>query len=433
MMHKYLLYFISITLFFFNCKRDDNELKSPEISIERPFQNQSFAYGETINIKGQITHENPIKAVKIVLLDENKNSEISTAINITNTGNSYVINSNIILNNALYAGNICYVSVSAHDGLNMKNFYVPIQYSPVARKRLGFIYLSQATNGYIKVNLIDSTNHESEIYSLSGEYHVSDIVCKYNKLFFAGGTSGSFVAFDIQEGYVDWLLSNQSVLQQPWFKSIYYYNNCVYVSTQDGKINSYSMDGTLIRSVQCVTSWSAKELLDFDGRFFALVEKSGAINSEITQFYSASGQFINQQVLNIRASKFFAKEPGQLLIFGSDGTYSKAYTFYYLQNTYQTMYNFGSKNIVDVQQINSNQYLILSTQEVLLFDASATGSVSTLCYVMNGQQLLVDGSNNQFLVPKDNQIMIFNLTTGALQTVLYTNNNVKKAHLYYNR
>lgn len=432
-MHKYLLFFIATLFFFINCKRDDEELKSPEITIDRPSQNQSFSFGETINISGTVTHTKTIKSIKIVLLDENKNAEVSTPINISEAGNSYVINSNIILNNTLLSGNLHYLCITAHDGLNIKKHFIPIQYSPVPRKKLGIVYLSQTTNGYIQANIIDTLNMERELYSISGEYSVSEIICKYNKLVFAGGTSGSLIAFNIEEGYADWYLSNQSTLQQPWFKGLYYTNNIVYVATQDGKIIGYTMDGNPISSIQCPTNWSAKELLDYDGRFFAMVEKTGSTNTQISQFYSASGQFINQQVLNFKASKFFKKEPGQLLVFGNDGSFTKAYIFYYLINTYQPLYDFGTKNIVDVVEINEHQFLILTTQEVLLFNATASANVSTLCYVMNGKHLLIDTQNNQFLVPKDNQIMVFDLTSGALQTVLYTNNNVQKAHLYYNR
>lgn len=435
-MRKCLLFFVIITAILSSlnsCKKEDVEQKTPEIEVDSPLPNQNYSYGNTIQVNGLVTHNQNLRSIKIGVYDANKDVECIPAISFQNTGNSYTIHCMIELNNRLMEDGLYYVGVVAHDGLYIKKHYVPFHYISMPRKKLGILFLTKTTSNQTRVSLIDTLNYESVLFSTYGDNCVSEMVCKYNQLIFAGAYYGSLVARNIEDRISEWEVPNQSDLLQPWFKCLYYNNNTLYAATQNNVITGYSMNGLPVKSYQCNSGWSANELLEYDGRFFAVVENLGYQIPQIAQFYSASGQFISQQPLSFTTLKMFPKAPGELMIFGFEGYYAKAYTFYFTENNYQTTYNFGTKSIIDVVDLGSNHYLVLTTTEVLLFNSAPGGNATPLCYTTNGKQLLVDITEGTFLVVKDNQIMVFNLTSGEMETIFYTNNTINKAHLYYNR
>lgn len=301
---------------------------------------------------------------------------------------------------------------------------------------LGVIYFTPGYGNYnTVVQYVDTTF--SDIYKgySSGDYQASEISSNYNRLFIAGALTGQLSVSNINTPYLQlqWSLPNQSNNTSAWFKNLYFDNNLIYVSTDNSAITGYTIDGMPVKNYLCPNNWKAIKTLDYDGRFFAVVEKQGYPQQEIAQFYSSSSQFLNQQPLTFQTIKMYGLQSGQLLIFGNENSIGKSYIYYFLDNQINIQTVFGSAEIVDVEQINNNQFLVLTTQGVLLYNSDLSVGISMLSAVTNAKSILYDPINSQYFVIQPYKISAYAYPEGTLKNSINTSTQILKAHLYYNR
>lgn len=435
-MRNFLLFFLFILFFCASCKKADQEEHAPMIDISTPFENQLFAFGDTIHLKGTITDQNMIQSVKISLYDRNKNYEVVPSISYTNVGNHYTLDCQIPINDPSIETGLYFIGITAHDGIYLKKYFIPIQITEMRKIFLGVIYFTPGYGNYnTVVQYVDTTFSDTYKGSSSGDYQASEISSKYDRLFLAGALTGRLYVSNINTPTLQfqWSLPNQSNNTSAWFKNLYFDNNLLYVSTDNSAITGYTIDGTPVKNYLCPNNWKAVKTLDYDGRFFAVVEKQGYTQLEMAQFYSSSSMFLNQQPLTFQPVKMYGMQSRQLLMFGNENSIGKSYIFYFLDNQITTHTVFGSAEIMDVAQVNTNQFLVLTTQGVLLYNSDLSVGISMLSAVTNAKSILYDPINSQYFVIQPYKISAYAYPEGTLKNSITTSTQILNAHLYYNR
>ncbi len=435
-MNRFLFFFVLLFIAGTSCKKKEFDESAPLITVNSPAENSFIRFGDTLNIIGKISDETLVKSVKISIYDQNKDVEVIPSINYQNLGKEFNLNCNIPINNPLITTGIYYVCITAHDEMYVSKHFIPINIAEERRKYLGIIYLNK-TNYYTALNLLDASNNNHSLTNLQGDLQSSEISSQYQQFYVGGALTGGLRALNIRNEAtnfsINWEIQNQSNGISPWFKSLYFENNLIYVSTGDGKIVAYTTSGSPVKSNQLASGWVANQMLDYDGRFFAIIEKLGYEFPQMAQYYSSSGTFINQLPLTFQPLKMFAKEPGQLIIFGIENEVSKAYIFYFTEDHVNVQKVFGSSEIRDVAQINSNQFLVLTSNGVLLYNTDLNIPTTSLNSVLGGNLILFDSLNNQYFVIKPFSITTYNYPLGTVKATYNSSVQIEKAHLYYNR
>ena len=432
-MNRFLIIFIFLLSIVVGCKKTETSDSGPVITISSPTQNLYFNYGDTIKVRGKVTNERNIQSVKISIYNQNKDVEVVPSVNFTNLSKEFDINQNIVFTDPTISTGIYYVCVSAHDGLKINKIFIPINLVEMRKKLLGILCYTYNTQYFKTLSLLDTLNNIHSINTFEGDYETSEVSSQYRLIFSGGALTGDFMCYDLSYNRTNWHLSNLSNNISAWFRSTYFHNSIIYVSTNNGIINGYTIAGTPVKSYRLENNWVGVQMLNYENRFFAIVEKLGYNLPQIAQFYNSSSQFLNQQPLTFQPIKMFENEPGQLIIFGVENGISKSFLFYYEDNHINVHTVFGSTTIKDVVKISDTQYLILTTEGVLLYSSDLNVGISMLCSFTNGNSILFDSLNNQFFVISAFSISTYNFPSGSLKSTYNSPKQILKTHLYYNR
>ena len=83
--------------------------------------------------------------------------------------------------------------------------------------------------------------------------------------------------------------------------------------------------------------------------------------------------------------------------------------------------------------MSSEKYLVLTNQQVYVYDRNQSIGLMTLNTASGGKQLLYDPIGNSYFVVKSLQIDRYSYPNGALLNAIPLAQPISKAHLYYNR
>lgn len=432
-MKKYLYFFIIFSLLFSACKKSEEDLSAPSIMVFSPSLNQPFAVGDTIKIEAKITDDISIEKIIISVLDKLKNSEVLSAITYTNCGKEKYISCNIIINNNLIESDLYYITIVASDISNSKHYYIPIYIRGLSRELQGIIYLSEENNNTTEIWQIDTLGVNLKRATIPGDYSLSEISSKYQLLFVAGEFTGKLNAIDLQDNTVLWSLANQTNNTLPWFYSINFTQNTLFVGTQNSAITGYSTTGMAIRAYSSTTTWHATKIIETEGRIIAQTQSVATASPKLMQFYSSSANYILEQDIPFLITNFFSLNTENILLVANQNERGCVYSYNFLLHSMSTICESTTDKIIDAIQINSSEFLILTTQQVLKLDLSQQNNLYSISTVSDGKQLLFDEISNQFFVVKNQEIATYSFTSGMLKNTISTTKPIAHAHLLYNR
>ena len=426
----FILFFLIIT---FGCKKLEEDDTAPSIQVFSPIVNQQYNVGDTIFVSATVKDDMALDVIKVSLYDYNKNSEMIHSVVFSDNGKEKQISCYMVLDNVGMENGIYYLAISASDGTNSKNYFVPILVNGLTRKLLGIIYVSTPTVNSVEVRRIDTLQQDSLIVVLSGDFATSELSSKYQKLFVAGAQTGNLHAIDLSNNSASWSVINQSNNGLPWFYQLYFSNSLLYVSTQDGLISGYSVNGMRSKVYTLPTSWHGVEFIDAERRFIAQVENVPTAKPQLAQFYNSSTSFITQQEIQFDIVKLCPYNTEKILAFANQNGTGTIYEFNFLLHSFNTLTNISNREIIDVVQISKEQYLVLTPQQVYLYNHEQSMGLLSLNATTGGKQLLYDEITNCYFVIKPNQIDRYAFSNGSLVNSILASKPISKAHLYYNR
>ncbi len=432
-MKRNLLFILFFLIIGFGCKKSEEDESAPSIQIFSPIINQQYNVGDTIFVSATVKDDMVLDVIKVSLYDYNKNSEMVHFLVFKDNGKEKKIDCYMILDNATIESGIYYLAVSASDGTNSKNYFVPIFVNGLTRKLLGFIYVSIPMNNTIDVRRIDTLENDSLIIGLEGDFSASELNSKYQKIFVAGAQTGNLYAVDLSNNTISWSVVNQSNNGLPWFYQLYFSNNLLYVSTQDGLISGYSINGMRSKVYTLPVSWHGVEFIDAERRFIAQVENVSVANHQLAQFYNSSASFITQQAIPFDIVKLCPYNTEKIMVFANLNGGGTIYEFDFLLHSFNTLTEISNQEIIDVVQISKEQYLILTTQQIYLYNHGQSIGLASLNFVADGKQVLYDENTNCYFVVKSQQIDQHSLPNGSFVNSIMVSKPISKAHLYYNR
>lgn len=239
-MYKRGLFILLYVLFICSCNKEGDSY-SPKITITKPYENQFFMAGETVNVLATICDDRKLENVNIKILNNNFVG-VSASQTFYPENNCTEINRDISIDNILLPGGTYYVQVSAFDGTNTTNEFRKIRINEVSKK-LKFILVLTKKNGALTINKIDSLHHVSQLKTITTDYCGSAVSCDAQQLYIAGRHTGDVSVYGIS----DWqLLWNVPVIVNPpfpYFKAVDVHNTQLYVSFREGRFAIYNGTG----------------------------------------------------------------------------------------------------------------------------------------------------------------------------------------------
>jgi len=428
-----LLLFLIFLIIVSGCKKSEEDQTAPTIQFFSPITNQQFKVGDTILVSAIVKDDEALESIKVSLYDYNKNSEMIQSVIFNEIGKEKKISCNMVLDNAGMENGIYYLAISASDGMNSKNFFVPVSVNGLPRNLLGIIYISTPTENSVEVRKIDSLLQDSLMVALSGDFAASELSSKYQKLFVAGARTGHLQAIDLSNNSISWSVINQCNNGLPWFYQLYFSNSLLYVSTQDGLISGYSVNGMRSKVYTLPISWHGVEFIDAERSFIAQVEDVPTVRPQLALFYNSSASFISKQELQFDIVKFCPYNTEKILSFANQNGTGTIYEFNFQLHSFNTLAHIPNQEIIDVAQVSTEQYLILTAQHVYLYNHSQSIGMMTLNTAVGGNQLLYDATSNCYFVVKSNQVDRYTFPNGSLVNSIMASKPISKAHLYYNR
>lgn len=432
-MKNILLLFSIFLIIISGCKKTEEDQTSPVIECSSPIPNQQFKVGDTIWVSATISDDENIESIKVSLYDADKNCEMIHSVVYRDNGKEKQIACEMVLDNAGMDNGTYYLGITASDGVNSKNYYVPVSVNGLPRKLWGILYVCTPTTNSVEVRRIDTLMQDSILVSLSGDFSSSELSSKYQKLFIAGAQTGNLQAIDLPGKTISWSVINQSNNGLPWFYGLYFSNNFLYAATQDGFISGYTANGMRIKVYTLPTSWHGVEFIEAGGRFIAQVEDVATRYPQIAQFYSGSASFISQREVQFKAVKFYPYNSDKILTFANLDGVGRIYEFNFLPHSFNEVAEIPNQQIIDVVQLSAEKYLVLTNQQVYVYDHSQSIGLMTLNAASGGKQLLYDTISNCYFVVKSLQIDRYSFPNGALLNSISVVQPISKAHLYYNR
>lgn len=423
---------ILLLIVFFSCKKEE-EAVYPVIVTELPIENTIYTSGDTVTIKGKVTHIKPLTQVSVVITDISQ-IPVTPRFSLTPSGNDYVINTQIIINNPELPSGNYYLNVRAGDGILETNHFVKI-YIQEAPLNLEHIFvIAGNTTGGTDIFRMDTSLNMVLMANTTGDfgYAVSDGVNK--RLYITGLFSSRIKCYDYSESTWLWEQQVPGFSPQPYFTDAALKNKVLYLGIRQQAVMAYNSSGTLVFNLPTPAD-RYPSLLHFHGDYMLTAQSllSGQ-QASVMLYYRESGALLQSVPASMNTLAFYSKDQNNIFVFGNDFSGQAQIRIYDMEaNGLWEPYNLTSGTINSVAQIDNNTYLIGTNDRILKYTYNPSGAINWLNDTDITGVYLEPSTQRVLTTTSDNKIKVYSYPQATLLAETSITGTLKKVVFGYNR
>lgn len=181
------LILLMLPLLFFACKKD-SDVEAPRVTIQSPYENQTFSTVDTLAVVISATDNEEVKSIVFELLDSDYNL-IGSQKTYPVSGSPVQFGIDYIINQPFLSSGSYFLAVRASDGANIGSAYVKIQLTAIPRVIDQFLVITKTTGA---AHIFSGTdfNTWTEKLQVSTDFKAAALNYRQNVLGITGGDSG---------------------------------------------------------------------------------------------------------------------------------------------------------------------------------------------------------------------------------------------------
>lgn len=430
---KKVKYYSIIVLFsFFSCKKEEDGTL-PIISIETPFENQTFNVFDQINVKAIITDETQLKWISVKLLNDQQ-AVAHVTIFAPVTSPSTYLNINYALDNIHLESGVYSLNITASDGVNDAHAFKRVSVIAVPKEVKKRYIVTATTTSNKTIAEIDSTFSLINPYqTLNGDFLDFSANSYHQQLFICGNYSGAFTSTDLETNSIKFsYAANPSAY--PFFTGYLASEKLSYVAFYDGYLRGYNNAGNIIYSANANAGYYIQKFTFTNGQLLA-EQKEKITGTKILTSYKTTGIGYQQTNLNQDVVAFCERNAETIFIFGNNTGQGVVQLFDRTNNNIWNPYPFSLANgpILSAIKIDLNTYLIgHSNGTIYKYQYNITSATPYLTgYV--AKQLIYDDVKNELYVVEENKVNIFNYSNASFKNSITSTDPILDFDILYNR
>ncbi|MCX6291851.1 MAG: hypothetical protein NT126_08810 [Bacteroidetes bacterium] len=413
-----------------SCKKE--QTSKPSIQITAPAPGQSFRVGDTILISAQISHDKNIQSASARLLNSNY-IPVEPDQNISVSGTHPVVHFLYAVDDHFLATGNYYIEVSASDGTETTNEFVSIHITELPKLREGVFILRAAGNFSFNIDKADSLHNTVPAIQVSGDYSGACVYSVNHELFTIGKTTGAFNGFDLQTNTLLFSHPATSTIF-PTFRNLYFAEDIIFVSYDDGNIKGYDKTGAQVYAVQQQGYFIPGVLFKNNLYVFAELYYPAFHQNKMGVFYLVSGAGKQESPVTINLANMYAPDQNHLLLFGNDSSSAQGKISLYTitGNGSNDLHSIPSGYLHSAVQVDSDHYFISHAGGIYLYDYS----MNSLTPYVTGSPVYsmeYDDVNLELFAASGNHVNVYDVTTGLQKYVITSPDSVMDVKLLFNK
>lgn len=434
MNHKFL--YIIFVVFLISCSKDKDDI-SPVITINSPISMQQVNEGDIIQISGTITDDQNIESVTISLRD-NQNTPVLTRITKTpdKTGvRSYTINIPYSFDNLQMEGGQYDFKITAYDGENMSEKYIPIRYEESEKFREGIFVIGNSGN-FASVYLVENNFNSSFYRNISGDFMGAALDPYNQQLINVSKMIGSISATGLEFGNELWSVPVLGNPPTPFYTGFYYYDQHIYLGKRNGGVQGYDRNGNPDFTAGTSVNYFMESAFIHDDEYFIMEEQgivSGSSGS-ISLAWLYSGDVIQHTAINSDIKGMYSSIGNTVVLLANDASLNAEILFYdVLTGGINSPFNISSLGkIDDCLEISNGVYLIAATGNLTLVDIN---SFSTFGYLLGvpAEKIWIDKLADELYVANGSLLTIYDFSDRTIKGTYTHTESIKEVVFWYNK
>ncbi len=425
------LMILTIPISLDSCKQKE-DVEFPVIQFLKPYESAFYSVGDTIPIQAEISDNNAIEFIDITLTDENFNPVLKT-YNPPFNSNPFTLVFDYPINDNFLESGIYNLLIRAGDGTQIKNKYQRIYIGALPKTNVGIAY-SIGNSPFSSVgvyHLWPALQNSPYNLNASNTFQLAAIPYQ-NILAVASLNNGKIVLYNYLTGDSITFLKDISLVDKS-LSGIKGSAKALYLFFDNGLNHRYTYLG-FKNLVFESPNFTTTNLIDFDDLIVTTCKKTTyPFQERIQTFQNTTGAALNSYYIDFKAVRLFRMN-NSILVFGLKNQQITAHEYFPNQNQLSSLKTLGSFDFRGSCQIDNELFLILTNNQVLLFNTK-TRTSSTFLNNITGNQIEFDPVNNIIFITENHNIYMYSYPTKTLtgQIGLEINKSINQIIPLYNR
>jgi len=416
-----------------SCKKDE-EPDIPTISFVKPSENQYFTVGDTVDVVFDVSSISKIQSIEINLVD----MSLKPVLNITfykklNGKTSGRVNSAFIIDDLFLPSGNYKVMAKVVNEKDQKDKYQNVSVSATNQELLGAVLITKQPN-YVQVWNVDLSFNKTLINTMTGDYGGSTYLPFHNRMVLSGKVKGSFTIWDYLNG--DTILNIAALPNPPfpYFTGVAVVDNEIALQYYSEKFELYAYNGKHIYTVQATSGYSPEQIFDIGENYISVEHSKSSTQKRLVTHIKSTGHNYSYYVLQGPMIAAFLFENNDFMMFSNYNGIGQIEKFIWDNNAPTQPVSYSGDEFVDVAQVNSNQYVLLTSNQVLWYryDNSSITPMINLT-VNNPIKIRYEFISKTLWVIDKQGFSIYSYPSGNLLSDHRVSEEVLNLHLIYNR
>lgn len=406
--HSALVILVVISLSSCN---DDEDENPPRITIESPFENQTFLSTDTIEANAVITDNEQITSVELEILDLEFN-QVALKRSYPASGSTFNFGQRFAIDAPQLQTGDYYLAFRANDGRNVGSAFVKIRINAIPRELEGTLVLTNQNNqSYIYYREDDENEFELEI-NFFADAVGGGLNYRQNIFATAGGEAGNADFFEIAEFSMVNSLPGFGSTGLPFYLSMTFDVQLeqFILTERDGRIRVLDKNASLLLGFDGLVNHLPLQVFGSqDGYFLSEKEIDGPIHA--LTFYSFQGLLFNNFLVAGAVRGVFDRNFNEKFVWVDDPNGLELRLLNTSTEFLSLPYERPGARLADVVRTGSNTFVISTSDGLLRYNYSNGGTVilnssapegdlyfddlNQLIYIVDGQDARVYGINGE--------------------------------------
>ncbi|MBK9422395.1 MAG: hypothetical protein IPN44_15315 [Flavobacteriales bacterium] len=419
-------------LFAAGCKKEPVD-EPPRISITSPTENFSFNVPDTLQVTVTVSDDHAVTQVTVSLLDANNVQVVAGVSAVPPGGQGTITLALPVLSQQLGTG-AYKILATASDGNTSAKQLLPVQLNGVPLRLRAVYSVTQQGPSMLALYRTDSLGQTVLATSWSMDYGGAALSSSGQELYVAGGISGAFQAWDVDNLTPVWQRPNQSSLGYPWFTSL--------DVGADGRVLLGAQDGTL-RSLNAVNGnggavaylpvgFHAVQSITAGNLLVSVIANPITLEKRLGTFFASSGALAEDQVLTVDPVAVLPRDEQHVLLFGNAAGHGLVQDRTLSGASYWEPYTWSTPVTAAVRIGTGVWAVALQNGELHRFTYAGPSSLP-IASGMQIQQLAYDEANGILYAGSPDMLQAINPQTGAVLASWPLNGDVRKVLCLLNR
>ena len=417
------------------CHKEE-EPDIPQVDIYRPYINQLFRVGDTINITAEIRSISPIQNIIVGIVDSKlvplvKNRSY-TGFNGKNGG---TLQYGIILDDAFMDAGNYNVCVIVNNEKERKYKYRKIRILTENKKLLGAVVVTKTANHVQLWKYYADLSHKTLVKSMQADYGGSVYLPFHNRMVLSGRIQGECTMWDFISGDTVYQAQAQANPPFPYFTSIGLVNRYPVVAYYSGDFDLLNYSGSKYMKGDALQDYYVQKVFDVGDNFVTVEKHKYSTKSRLVcrlKSTAASYSFINLNDDEVVAALPF--DGKDFMLFRNRNGSGRIDKFVWNQNGTTQVFPYNGDRIMDALWIGGDQYYLL-TENAVLWYRYGVSSVTKLFDIKKSLQplsLRYDPLSGRIWILYKNYLAFYD-KNGTEILSRYLTEDCLDLHLIYNR